>query len=99
MKTKFVCIVLRNCTFNGSSMTSLTDIETSQLTLIFDTKMWNKEIYLTKYVELFYCKNEAFLWKFCLNPIKWLEVVFKEITLTKEFQECNCFITLSGQTL
>ena len=35
---------LRNSTFNGSSLTSLTDIVTSQLTLIFDTKIWNLEI-------------------------------------------------------
>ena len=32
---------LRSSTFNGSSLTSLTDIVTSQLTLIFDTKIWN----------------------------------------------------------
>ena len=25
--------------------------------------------------------------------------MFKEITITKEFQEFNCFITLLGQTL
>ena len=25
--------------------------------------------------------------------------MFKEITITKEFQEFNCFITLFGQTL
>ena len=32
---------LRNSTFNGSRLTSLTDIVTSQLTLIFDSKIWN----------------------------------------------------------
>ena len=32
---------LRNSTFNGSRLKSLTDIVTSQLTLIFKTEIWN----------------------------------------------------------
>ena len=32
---------LKNSTFNGSRLTLLTAIVTSQLTLIFDSKIWN----------------------------------------------------------
>ena len=54
---------------------------------------------LTRYIELFFCQNEAFWWKFCLNAIKLLEVVSVKKTIKKEFQQFNCFIAIFGQTL
>ena len=38
---QFLIPLIRNSTFNGRSLTSLIDIVTSQLTMIFDTKIWN----------------------------------------------------------
>ena len=51
---------------------------------------------LTRYIELFFCQNEDFWWKFCLNAIKLLEVVSVKKTIKKEFQQFNWFITLFG---
>ena len=36
---------LRNSTFNGSSLTSLTYVVTSPLMLIFDTEIWTYKVY------------------------------------------------------